>query len=206
MEDTTFLEGANLAGITTLMNNLHINEQANLEELEKQVMGKQQSFPTDHFDEELNGLAKSLGINFNDPEFSLDSPHSVISKKPSGRGRDKVHGGIRRDSVCTDSICSVIVYVAAVYAVAAYAVAVYAMAVYAAAVCAMTVCAAVRRAEALHATVVHVMTAVILFLRIEKNMQSLRHLKKQLFLKEIVKTTMLKASIVKKVLNLAQSK
>ncbi|AIY22434.1 pB407L [African swine fever virus] len=106
MEDTTFLEGANLAGITTLMNNLHINEQANLEELEKQVMGKQQSFPTDHFDEELNGLAKSLGINFNDPEFSLDSPHSVISKKPSGRGRDKVHGGIRRDSVCTDSICS----------------------------------------------------------------------------------------------------
>lgn len=106
MEDTTFLEGANLAGITTLMNNLHINEQANLEELEKQVMGKQQSFPTDHFDEELNGLAKSLGINFNDPEFSLDSAHSVISKKPSGRGSDKVHGGIRRDSVCTDSICS----------------------------------------------------------------------------------------------------
>lgn len=106
MEDTTFLEGANLAGITTLMNNLHINEQANLEELEKQVMGKQQSFPTDHFDEELNGLAKSLGINFNDPEFSLDSPHSIISKKPSGRGGDKVHGGIRRDSVCTDSICS----------------------------------------------------------------------------------------------------
>ncbi|WMQ66029.1 hypothetical protein [African swine fever virus] len=105
----------------------------------------------------------------------------------------------------------VIVYVAAAYAAAAYAAAVYAMAVYAAAVCAMAVyamavCAAVRRAEALHATVVHVMTAVILFLRIEKNMQSLRHLKKQLFLKEIVKTTMLKASIVKKVLNLVQSK
>ncbi|WEG42283.1 BA71V-B407L [African swine fever virus] len=123
MEDTTFLEGANLAGITTLMNNLHINEQANLEELEKQVMGKQQSFPTDHFDEELNGLAKSLGINFNDPEFSLDSAHSVISKKPSGGGsirgdlchhsmrsdkigHDKIHSGIRRDSVCSDSVCS----------------------------------------------------------------------------------------------------
>nr|P0CAG3.1 RecName: Full=Uncharacterized protein B407L; Short=pB407L [African swine fever virus pig/Kenya/KEN-50/1950] len=112
MEDTTFLEGANLAGITTLMNNLHINEQANLEELEKQVMGKQQNFPTDHFDEELNGLAKSLGINFNDPEFSLDSAHSVISKKPSRGGSDMIsrdglrHDGLRRDSVCTDSICS----------------------------------------------------------------------------------------------------
>lgn len=172
MEDTTFLEGANLAGITTLMNNLHINEQANLEELENRSWASNKVFLPIILMKSLMDWQSHWALTLMTLNFRL-TPHTVLYLKNPRVGAAIRYTAAYAAIAYVLTAYVVIVYVAAAYAAAAYAAAVYAMAVYAAAVCAMAVyamavCAAVRRAEALHATVVHVMTAVILFLRIEK--------------------------------------
>lgn len=177
MEDTTFLEGANLAGITTLMNNLHINEQANLEELENRSWANNKVFLPIISMKSLMDWQSHWALTLMTLNFRL-TPRIVLYLKNPRVGAAIRYTAAYAAIAYVLTAYVVIVYVAAAYAVAVYAAAVYAVAVYAAAayamaVCAMAVyamavCAAVRRAEALHATVVHVMTAVILFLRIEK--------------------------------------
>jgi hypothetical protein len=96
------LDAANLAGVTTLMNPLHLQPGVNLEDAEKAVMGKNNSGkktegdPVRLYTAELNQLAEELGIDLLDDEppkrggaaaSNRLSPRAAASSRLSPRAR-----------------------------------------------------------------------------------------------------------------------
>ena len=99
------LDAANIAGITSLMNQQNIKQGIDLEKIEKDIMGKKEDKTSRHsendpvklYTQELNQLADELGIELLDDDVKLTKTGPIGSDnisnmiKPLYMGNDKYH-------------------------------------------------------------------------------------------------------------------